>query len=403
MPSFQVARALVLENVRPLGAEPVSLAACVGRVLAEDVAAPWDLPGWDNSAMDGFAVRAADLAAAPATLAVRGFIPAGHMPAGPLARGAAARIMTGAPVPEGADTIVPLEEAEAQGDFVLVRAPVRAGAHVRRAGEDLRAGAPALAAGTVLTPPDVAVLAAFARTTVQVVRRPKVAILSTGDELLSPGEPRAPGRLHDVNSAALAAAVIEAGGEPVPLGIARDDRAATEALVAAGLTSDVLVTSAGVWMGDRDHVRASLAAVGVRQVFWKVEIKPGRPVAFSLHGERPVFSLPGNPVAALVTFEEFVRPALRRLAGHAAVLRPVVQALFRERLVAKPGRVTLARVRLARQGPELHAWSAGPHDAGILRTSLRADGIAVLPAEGANLEPGSPVEVQVLRPEFEAR
>ncbi|MFT3914995.1 MAG: molybdopterin molybdotransferase MoeA [Anaeromyxobacteraceae bacterium] len=403
MPSLPLARALVLENVRPLAAEAVPLAAGVGRVLAADLLAPWDHPAWDNSAMDGFAVRAADLAALPATLAVRGFVPAGRVPAGPLARGAAARIMTGAPVPEGADTIVPLEEAEAQGDFVLVRAPVRPGAHVRRAGEDLRAGGLALAAGTVLTPADVAVLAAFSRTEVEVVRRPHVAVLSTGDELLAPGEPRAPGRLYDMNSSALAAAVAEAGGVPVPLGVARDDRAATEALVAAGFTSDALVTSAGVWMGDRDHVRASLEAVGATQVFWKVEMKPGRPVAFWRRGDRPAFTLPGNPVAALLTFETFVRPALLRMGGHRHVDRPVVRALYQERLVAKPGRALVLRVRLALVNGAVHAFSAGKQEAGLIHPSLRADGLAILPDTGAELEPGSPIDVQLLRPDFVVR
>jgi len=199
---------------------------------------------------------------------------------------------------------------------------------------------------------------------------------------------------------AVAAAVRQAGGEPVLLGIARDDREALRERLAEGLRADAVVTSAGVSMGDRDYVREVLAALEVRQIFWKVDIKPGRPTAFALRGTIPVFSLPGNPVSTLLTFEQFVRPALLRMQGRREVLRPTVRAVFQEELRRKPGRTHFLRVRLERRGGALHAWSAGNQDTGILKTMLRADGIAILPADQGDLSSGTPVEVQILSPDL---
>jgi molybdopterin molybdotransferase len=399
LPTFEEARKIVLDHVAPLGSEQVPLLDAFGRVLAEDVASPSDFPAWDNSAMDGYAVRAADAQGA-APLPLAGYLPAGSPGAGPLAPGTAAKILTGAPVPEGADAIVPFEEAEEHDGAVRATAPVRAGAHVRRRGEDLRAGEIALRAGTVIGPPEVSWLATSSRLFVPVHRRPRVAILSTGDELVPPGEPVGPGKIHDSNGVAVAAAVWQAGGEPVLLGIARDDREALRERLAEGLRADVVVTSAGVSMGDRDYVREVLAALEVRQVFWKVDIKPGRPTAFALRGTTPVFSLPGNPVSTILTFEQFVRPALLRMQGRRAVLRPTERAVFQETLRRKAGRTHFLRVRLERRGGALHAWSAGNQDTGILKTMLRADGIAIIPADQGDLAPGTPVDVQVLSPDL---
>ncbi len=399
MPSFHEARRIILESVAPLGAEVVAALDAVGRVVAEDVKAPFDLPRWDNSAMDGFAFRAADAAAG--ALRVSGFVPAGATPAGALAEGAAARVLTGAPIPPGADTVVPIEHTEEQGGAVRLLRPVRAGQNVRRSGADLRAGDVVLAAGTVLGPADLSALASCSRLAVPVVRRARVAILSTGDELVEPGAPLAPGLIHDSNSGALAAAVRQAGAEPALLGIARDDREALRRLLREGLAADALVTSAGVSVGDRDLVREVLEELGVRQLFWKVDVKPGRPTAFALAGTTPVFSLPGNPVATLLTFDQLVRPALLRMMGHARVLRPLVPATLRDGLQRKPGRAELVRVRLERSGGGLVASSAGDQATGMLRTLLRADGIVVVPAERGAIEPGGAVEVQVLRGELE--
>jgi molybdopterin molybdotransferase len=400
MPSYQEARRIILEHVTALPAEAVPLPEAVGRVLAADVTMPWDLPRWDNSAMDGFAVRSADCTG-PARLRVTGYIPAGGLPVGPVGPGEATRIMTGAPLPPGADAIAPVEDVEEAGDAIQLRGAVRPGAHVRRRGEDLRAGEVALWAGSVVGPGEVSVLASASRLSVPVFRRARVAILSTGDELVAPGQPLGPGQVCDSNGVALAAAVRLAGGEPIDLGIARDDRPALRALLERGLEADVLVTTAGVSAGDRDLVRGILEELSVRQVFWKVDIKPGRPTAFGLRGRTPVLSLPGNPVSSLLTFEMFVRPALLKMMGHRRVFRPLQRAVLLEPLARSPGRVNLVRVRLSRRADgALLASTAGNQETGILKTLLRADGIAIIPAEQGHLGAGEAVSVQLLGPDL---
>lgn len=402
MPSYDEARRIILEHVAVLPAETVPLLSAVGRVLAADVLMPWDMPRWDNSAMDGYAVRSADCRG-PASLRVTGFLPAGGLPEGAVGPGEAIKIMTGAPLPPGADAVVPVEEAEAAAGAVRLSAAVRPGAHVRRRGEDFRAGEAALRAGTVMGPGEVSLLASAARLEVPVVRRARVAILSTGDELVEAGAPIGPGQIHDSNGLAIAAAVLQAGGEPVPLGIARDEPVALRALLERGLEADVLVTSAGVSMGDRDLVRAILEALSVRQVFWKVDIKPGRPTAFAVRGVTPVFSLPGNPVATLLTFEQFVRPALLKMMGLPQPFRPLRRALLQEGHARSPGRVSLARVRLSRRDDgALLATTSGDQATGILKSILRADAVAIIPQGEGRLEAGQPVQVQVLRPGFDA-
>jgi molybdopterin molybdotransferase len=396
MPTFEQARAIILEHARPLGPEKVPALDAVGRVLAEDVIAPWDFPLWDNSAMDGWAVRADDVAAR-GRLEVVGCVAAGEHRSEPVAAGTAVRILTGAPVPPGADAVVPLEDADERDGWVVPRDRVRHGAHVRRRGEDLRAGDVVLARGTAVRPAEVALLASFGRLEVPVFRRARVAILSTGDELLEPGAPLAPGKIYDANGLAVAAAVREVGGEPLLLGIARDDRASLRALLARGLEADALVTTAGVSMGDRDLVRDVLEELSVRQLFWKVDVKPGRPTAFGLNGAKPVFSLPGNPVSTIITFEQFVRPALLRMMGHPRPLRPLVPAVLVEDVDRKAGRVGFVRVRLERRAGALVARSAGNQDTGIVRTMLQADGIAIVPADRGSLRRGETIEVQVLR------
>ncbi len=400
MPSFEEARKIILDAVSPLGAGVVPILDAVGRVLAEDVAAPRDLPAWDNSAMDGYAVRA-ESAGAGTSLALSAYIPAGSARSESLQPGTAAKILTGAPLPSGADAVIPFEQAEERDGRVFPSAQVRAGAHVRRKGEDFRAGERVLGAGAVLGPAEVSFLATCPRLWIPVFCRPRVAILSTGDELVEPGEPLAPGKIHDSNGLAVAAAVKQAGGDPTLLGIARDEPESLRRFLAEGLRADMLVTTAGVSRGDRDLVREVLAELGVRQVFWNVDVKPGRPMAFGMRGRTPVFSLPGNPVSTLLTFEQFVRPALLRMMGRRDVLTPLVSAILQDELRKKPGRVSLIRVRLERSGGALRAWSAGNQDTGILRTMLRADGVAIIPADWGDVRPGTTIEVQVCRSGFE--
>ncbi len=392
--AFAEARSRILDATTPLGPEKVPLLEASGRVLAEDFHAPWDLPPWDNSAMDGFAVRAADVDREGLT--VTGCIAAGAAELQPVAPGCAVRIMTGAPTPPGCDLVVPLEETAEQDGRVRLLAGCRTGQHIRRQGEDVTEGTRVLGAGTLLRPPEINLLASFGQALVTVFRRPVVAILSTGDELVELGMPLSAGRIINSNAFSLAAAVRDAGGEPLLLGIARDNRESHREKLAQGLTADVLITSAGVSAGDHDLVREVLQELGVEQLFWKIAIKPGRPTAFGVKGETLVFSLPGNPVSTLVTFELFVRPALRRLQGVTPAIRPTTRALLAEPIRKSPDRVQFLRVKV-RGGPEgLIAASAGDQNTGILSTMVRANGLVVLPAGRDRFEAGDEVDVLLL-------
>jgi molybdopterin molybdotransferase len=387
---------MILANIAPLGPERVELLAALGRVLAEDVTAPWDMPSCDNSAMDGFAVRAVDCRAG-GTLKITGYIPAGETVTPAIEPGCAVRIMTGAPVPPGCDAVVPVEETEERDDSFVLRGNVNRAQHIRFRGEDVRSGDTVVTAGAIIHPPEISMLASFNKAFVPVYRRARVAILSTGDELIELGEQPADGKIINSNALSLAAAVREAGAEPVILGIARDDRESHREKMAEGLKADALVTSAGVSAGDRDLVRDCLAELGVRQLFWKVEIKPGGPLAFGVKEGKPVFSLPGNPVSTLVTFEEFVRPGLLKMMGHRRVVKPYVQATLRGEVRKKPGKVHFLRVRIEVENGIHWATSAGDQNTGILKTLLRANGIAVLPKEKTIIAAGDEVAVHLLR------
>ncbi|MHB1399230.1 MAG: molybdopterin molybdotransferase MoeA [Trichloromonadaceae bacterium] len=393
--TYHAARQQILEQVRPLEAETVPLLDALGRAIAEPLIATLDLPRFDNSAMDGYALRAAD-SGAGVKLRVTGYLLAGSLERPTVEPGCAVRIMTGAPLPPGADTVVPEEETDGGAAVVTLRGAAARGAHIRYRGEDVRSGDEVLPLGTVLRPPEISLLASFNRSSVKVVRRPRVAILSTGDELMEVGQPLAEGRIVNSNSWSLAAAVLELGGVPLQLGIARDTRESLREKLAIGLQADLLITSAGVSAGDLDLVREVLAELGVEQVFWKVDIKPGRPIAFAVKGAVPVFSLPGNPVATLVTFEEFVRPALLKIMGQRQILKPLLRARLQEPVRKKPGRAQFLRVTVRESEGGLVVASSGDQNTGILRTSLRANGIAVLPAERGNYAAGDEVEVHLL-------
>lgn len=396
--TFESARDLILSKVLPLGTERSHLLDVVGRVLAEDVRAPVDMPRWDNSAMDGFAVRTEDCRSG-ATLAVTDYIPAGATANNiRVTPGTAVKIMTGAPIPGGCDAVVPFEETEEGGNFVTLKGKIRTREHIRFRGEDVKAGDTVIPAGTVLRPPEINMLASFGMIYVPVCRRPRVAILSTGDELVEPGEPVDPGQIVNSNSFSLAAAVKELGAEPLMLGIARDNLECLREKLAEGLKADVLITSAGVSAGDRDLVREVLEESGVEGLFWKADIKPGRPTAFGLKDRKPVFSLPGNPVSTIVTFEEFVRPALLKMMGRHKVIKPFVKVALKEATKKKAGRVQFLRVRVTDNGKGLIASSSGDQNTGILRTMIHANGIAVLPADRELFEAGERVDVHLLDP-----
>ena len=329
MLSFEEAREKILNHVALMGVEQVGLLESLGRVMAEDVMATVNLPSFDNSSMDGYAVRLKDRSSF-ALLKISGYLPAGAVATAKVAPRSAVRIMTGAPVPPGCDAVVPFEDAEELKDAVSIKAEVVLGQHIRRQGEDIRLGEVALAVGTPVRVPEISLLASLGRTSVGVYRNPRVAILATGDELVEPGQPLSAGKVFNSNSVAIAAAVKEAGGAPLILGVATDNRESLRQKLSEGLRADVLITVAGVSVGDRDMVREILQELDVQQVFWRIDMKPGKSTAFGVKNGKPVFSLPGNPVSAVVTFEELVRPAILRMMGYPCVIKPYVAAILQE-------------------------------------------------------------------------
>jgi molybdopterin molybdotransferase len=349
--------------------------------------------------MDGYAVASG--ISADTVLPVHGYLAAGGETLTELPPGTAARILTGAPLPAGADCVVPQESAEAGDGGVRLLIEPQPGRHVRRRGSDVRAGDLVLRAGTRIGPAEIALLAALGVATVPVVRRPRVALLSTGDELVPAGNPLTPGLVYDANGPALRAAVVDAGGLPTVLAAADDDPATLRDRLREGLTADVLVTSAGVSAGDRDLVRQALRDAGATEVFWQVAIQPGRPAAFAVTPTCLVFCLPGNPVAALLTFELLVRPALRRLAGHRRALPPTRPAVLAEPVTPRSDRLTLFRVHVADGPGGLVATGAGPQQTVNLRTLAAADGVALIPTGSAELPAGTAVRVLPLRDDSE--
>ena len=410
MISLDEARSFVLGGCEPGPAVTLPLADALGLVTAQGAVADEAVPPFANTAMDGFAVRAADTAAAPVTLRVAGTVRAGMSGAdSPVGPGEAVRIMTGAPVPPGADAIVMVEltEAAADGSTVVVREAVPEGNHIRPAGDDVVAGDRVLEPGTVLTPGHLGLLATVGLRQVDVVRPPRVGVSSTGDELVDDGSPLAPGQIRDSNRLTLRSLVAESGFEAVDLGLVRDDEAAIEAAMRHGAdTCDALVTSGGVSMGDFDFVKVVLDRIGDMR-WMQISIKPAKPLAFGTisraDGTRvPVFGLPGNPVSSMVSFELFCRPGLRRMAGHAAgdLDRATVVAVVDEPLRRRPdGKTHFARVacHYDEATATYRVRSAGAQGSHHMAAMAAADALAELP-DGPTVEPGATVRVRLLRP-----
>lgn len=387
----------ILSRVQGLAGERVDVRAALGRVLAEPVVSGREIPPWPNSAMDGYAVRAADTGAAPVGLRVVARVAAGDPPGRRIGAGEAARIFTGAPLPEGADAIVPQEDVEASGDLVRIARPVERGAYVRARGEDVRAGESVLAPGHVIGPAEVGLLATLGRSPVLVHRRPRVAVLSTGNEIADLGREPGPGQIPNTNTYSLSAQVLEAGGEPVNVGIALDRLEAIQERLRWALPADVLISSAGVSVGEADLVRDALVRAGAQLHLWQVSMRPGKPITFGTLGRRLVFGLPGNPVSAMVTFELFVRPALLAMGGHRRLHRPRLRARALDPIPNPGHRRGYLRVSLTREGDEYGARLTGDQGSAILRSMVLADGLAVVPGDTV-LQKGDAVEVIVLRP-----
>jgi molybdenum cofactor synthesis domain-containing protein len=398
MISLEEARIRVNRDMSVLPAVEVPIASARDMVLAETVTAVEAIPPFANTAMDGFALRAADTTGAakdePVTLPVAATIPAGGVAPRALAPGEAMRIMTGAPMPEGADAVIMVELTRPAGFDVLVLAEVPPGNHVRRAGDDIMAGTEVFHPGTVLTPGHLGVLASIGRQTVRVYRRPRVGVMSTGDELVEGPEPLQPGQIRDSNRLTLLSLVAEAGFHPVDLGLIRDnERAIRKALRDGVEQTDAVITSGGVSMGDYDLVKEVLTELG--DFNWmQVAIKPAKPLAFGVMSGTPVFGLPGNPVSSMVSFELFARPALRRMMGRLDADRPTITAITDEPLKRQPdGKTHFVRVVVNQQGDGAwHARSAGGQGSHQLTAMALANGLAVLP-DGDGVDAGASVPV----------
>ena len=396
--SVSAAQAIVLQHAASLGAERVKLEASLGRVLAEDVRANRDQPPYDVSAMDGFALRSADLLAPPTPLNVIEDIKAGDKPTQTVGAGQCARIMTGAPVPPGADAVIRVEDTRELPDGrVEILRSVTPGNDIRRRGEGMRDGLVVLTAGSEITPGVIGVLATVKAAQVAVYRRPRVAILSTGNELEGLDEPINPDKIPNSNSYALMAQVQALGIEPVLLGIARDDAQELAGFLKCGLEFDVLLVSGGSSVGVHDHVRPTLEALGVSMHFWRVEMRPGHPVAFGTTDKTLVFGLPGNPVSSMVCFEQFVLPALRRMTGSARLFRRTLRAKLAHPVSIRPGRTEFVRVVLSRDDAgEFVATSTGTQSSGALISMAQADGLLIVPATSSGIAEGEWATVQLL-------
>lgn len=395
MISVDEALARILERVPVLAPAPVPLSDALGLFLAEDVASDEDLPPFDNSAVDGYAVRAADT---PGRLQVVDEVFAGHVATKAVGPGQAIRIMTGGPMPAGADAAVMVEHTEFADGWMTTDRAAKPGQHVRRAGENVRRGEPVLARGMVLTPAAVGMAATVGRPTLLCHPRPRVAVLGTGDELVEPGQPLGPGQIRNSNSYALEAQVRTAGGVPRRWPVLPDrEEAILEALREAVVTSDLVLTSAGVSVGDHDYVKSAMERLGGEMIFWRVRMRPGKPLAFGVAGGVPLVGLPGNPVSSMVGFEVFVRAALRKMAGHPQAAPPTVRAVLAEPVEKVPELRFFQRCRLE-PGPDgrLVARLTGSQSSGVLMSMLRADGLADLPEGPARLEAGTEVTVRTL-------
>lgn len=413
MISVEEALEKILSYADVLEEESTPILDSSGQVLAEDIYSGINIPPWDNSAMDGYAVRSGDTRGGsrehPRTLSIIDTVAAGYISSRRLEPGTAIRIMTGAPIPEGADSVVPFEftdEAERprDADKIGILCPAEADWNIRRAGEDIPKGSLVLQRGTFIRPSEVGVLASLGRARAQVIRRPEVAILATGDELVNTDEPLKPGKIYNSNSYSVAALAKRYGAIPRLLGIARDSEDSVVAGLRRGLNADMLITTGGVSAGHYDVVKDVLARQG-EIAFWTVRMKPGKPLAFgrirglSKTGEVryiPHLGLPGNPVSSMVTFEIFARPAIFKMMGRAIVPKPTVSAVLQDPITNNDGRRIFARAIVERRNGQFYARLTGPQGSSILTSMSRANGLVVVPEDAAEVKPGEKVSVMML-------
>ena len=390
----------ILCRIEPLGFEKVSILEALCRVIGEDVYANRDLPPLDNSGMDGYAVRSEGIRNVdrdhPVRLKVIEDLPAGSISAKTVRNGEAIRIMTGAPIPKGADAVIPVEDTMKEDPSVAIFRSVLPGENIRRAGEDVKQGERVISSGDVIRPAEVGMLASLKRSFVSVHQRPTVAILCTGEELVDVDGNLDRGKIVSSNSYTLAAQVKDCGAIPIQLGIARDRKDEIEEKLRQGIRADVLISSAGISVGDYDLVKDVLKDLGMEMVFWRVAMKPGKPLAFGTIGGKPAFGLPGNPVSSMVSFEQFVRPSLLKMMGHHQLFRPTIEAILKEDIHKEPGRRHYIRATVTFEKDHYFVTTTGAQGSGILRSMVKATGLVVI-HEGREFVPaGEKVVVQLL-------
>ncbi len=400
MISVEEALKRILDSISPLGLEKVNILDALGRVVGEDIHAGRDIPPKDNSAMDGYALRAEDTrgtaAERPVRFEVVEEIPAGTVPQKRIGPGQAARIMTGAPIPEGADAVVRMEDTRKEGTIVAVFVEAKKGQDIRRAGEDVQQGEKVISRGEIIRPAEVGMLASLGRSFILVYQRPLVAVVATGDELVDIDETPSPWKIISSNSYSLAALVLECGAIPLQIGIARDRREDLIAKFRDAMRADLIVSSGGVSVGDYDLVKEIMKEVGNRMQFWQIAMRPGRPLAFGTLGDVPIVGLPGNPVSSMVSFEQFIRPAILKMMGHKNLFRRTVLARIVEGIEKKKGVRHFIRARIRWDGESYTVVTTGDQGSGILKSMVRANGLIILPEGAATVGAGEKVMVQLL-------
>jgi molybdopterin molybdotransferase len=394
----------ILSHVLPLGFEKVSLLDALGRVIGEDIYAKRNIPPLDNSAMDGYALKSEDVRKAsqnhPVRLVVIEDLPAGFISTKTVEKGKAIRIMTGAPIPKGADAVVPVEVTKKEDGFVLIFNAAGPGENIRVSGEDVKQGDRVISRGNIVRPAEVGMLASVGRSFVSVYQRPLVAILCTGDELVDVDGDLNEVKIISSNSYTIGAQVKDCGAIPLQLGIAKDRKEEIEEKLRQGIRADVLISSAGVSVGDYDFVKDVMKHLGMEMVFWKVAMRPGQPLAFGTMGGKPVFGLPGNPVSSMISFEQFVRPALLKMMGCRHIFRPLVEAVLKEEIKKMAGRRYFIRGSISFENNQYVVTTTGEQGSGMLRSMVKANGLIVIPEDQEIVRAGEKVKVQLLDRSF---
>ncbi|MFQ6082700.1 MAG: gephyrin-like molybdotransferase Glp [Candidatus Aminicenantia bacterium] len=397
MITFDQAVEMILKNVAPLSYQEIPLSQASSEILFEDIYAEDDLPHFSSSAMDGYALIAEETGSAPVTLKIIGVVKAGDKPNIKIEKGQAVKIMTGAPLPKGTDAIVMVEKTEEKNGQVIIKEEVKQGENVRLKGEEIKKGQLALPKGSRLNPSSISFLATLGKTKVKVYRKPKVAVLITGNEVVPPEKKVKLGEVRDANSYGLAAALKEINIVPLMLGIARDNPEELRRMIDKGLREvDVFLITGGVSVGEYDLVKNILSEMKVEQIFWKVAIKPGKPIFFGRKNKKLIFGLPGNPVSVLISFLEFVRPALFKMMGYHNLFLEEKEAVLIDELKKKPGRVNFLRGIIQEKDSSLYVKSSGLQYSHTLSSFAVADCIIILAADSVYFKPGTKVKIQIL-------